>query len=123
MNFERPCQRTQIGIDTCDLLVDLVVEPDLSGYSWKDEDEYEQGRRLGFIDEVDHVAVDDARQQVLALIESRPGPFAQDLSAWRPDPRWPAPALPADALTVPAALGRRHPTSHAGVQIRRQISR
>jgi len=103
VNFERPCRRTRIGIDTCDLLIDLVVKPDLSGYAWKDEDEYAQGRRLGLIDDVAHAGVDEARQHVLALIESRQGPFAQDLSSWRHDPGWAAPVLPADALTVPPA--------------------
>ncbi|MGE7439590.1 DUF402 domain-containing protein [Kitasatospora sp. NPDC001175] len=39
VNFEKPAVRTRIGIDTLDLLVDLVVEPDLSGYAFKDEDE------------------------------------------------------------------------------------
>ena len=104
VNFERPCRRTKIGIDNFDLLVDLVVRPDLSGYTWKDEDEYAHARRLGLIDEVTHASVDEARQQVLALIESRHGPFAQDLSAWRHDPGWVTPVLPADALTLPTAL-------------------
>ncbi len=104
VNFERPRRRTRIGIDTCDLFVDLVVQPDLSSYAWKDEGEYAQARRLGLIDDTVHAAVDEARQQVLALIESRQGPFAQDLSAWRPDPRWATPVLPNDALTVPTSL-------------------
>ncbi|MEU6237167.1 DUF402 domain-containing protein, partial [Kitasatospora sp. NPDC047058] len=43
VNFERPVVRTGIGIDTLDLLVDLVVAPDLSSARWKDEDEYAQG--------------------------------------------------------------------------------
>ena len=45
-NFERPFQRTPIGIDTFDLLLDLVIEPD-SSYRWKDEGEYRLGRQLG----------------------------------------------------------------------------
>ncbi|MFD0532272.1 DUF402 domain-containing protein [Kitasatospora arboriphila] len=47
VNFERPVVRSGAGIDTLDLLVDLVVEPDLSGWWWKDQDEYEQGRSSG----------------------------------------------------------------------------
>lgn len=94
VDFIRPYQRTAVGIDTFDLLLDLVVEADLSRYRWKDEDEYAQGRRLGLIDDALHQRVDAARQQVLALIESRRGPFADDWSSWRRDPAWPPPVLP-----------------------------
>ena len=99
VDFVRPCQRTPIGIDTFDLLVDLVVEADLSGYRWKDEDEYAQGRRLGLIDDPLHQRVDTARQQVVSLVESRQGPFADDWSSWRRDPAWRAPVLPVDVST------------------------
>ena len=101
VNFELPYQHTSIGIDTFDLLLDLVIEPDLSRYAWKDEDEYEQGRRLGLINDSLHQRVDEARQQVLALIESRGGPFAGDPSTWRHDPKLPLPELPADVISVP----------------------
>jgi protein associated with RNAse G/E len=101
VNFERPFRRTAIGIDTFDLLLDLVVEPDLSGWTWKDEDEYAHGRRIGLIDDALHSRVDEARQRVLALIEAGEGPFADDWSAWRRDPAWPVPALPPDALDAP----------------------
>lgn len=102
VNFERPSRRTPIGIDTFDLLLDLVVEPDLSGHTWKDEDEYAQARRLGLIDDTLHSRIEHTRGQVLALIEGRSGPFAADWSGWRPDPAWPDPVLPANALTLPA---------------------
>jgi hypothetical protein len=74
--------------------------PDLSGYTWKDEDEYAQGRRLGLVNDALHARIDEARQQVVALIETGSDPFAQDWSTWRHDPTWPIPVLPDDALTV-----------------------
>jgi protein associated with RNAse G/E len=101
VNFERPYRRTRIGIDTFDLLLDLVVQPDLSAHAWKDEDEYAQARRLGLIDDALHRRVEEARQRVVGLIERREGPFARDITAWSPSPDWPTPRLPADALTVP----------------------
>jgi hypothetical protein len=102
VNFERPGQRTRIGLDTFDLLLDLIVEPDLSGYAWKDEDEYAHARRVGLIDDALHARVDEARQRVLALVEAAQGPFAENWSAWRRQPDWPLPVLPHDALTEPA---------------------
>jgi hypothetical protein len=59
---------------------------------------------LGLISEALHARVDQARQQVLALIESREAPFTEGWSIQRHDPGWPAPVLPPDALTVPAAF-------------------
>lgn len=99
VDFVRPFQRTAIGIDTFDLLLDLVVTADLSTYRWKDEDEYAHARRLGLIDDALHRRVETARQQVVSLIESRQGPFADDWSSWKRDPAWPAPTLPLDEPT------------------------
>lgn len=76
VNFERPYRRTSIGFDTSDLLVDLVIEPD-GAYRWKDEEEYEQGRRLGLVSDTDHVRVKEAREQALAMVEQRLGPFEE----------------------------------------------
>ncbi|MBY8882821.1 DUF402 domain-containing protein [Actinacidiphila acidipaludis] len=102
VNFQRPMRRTAIGFDTFDLLVDLVVAPDLSRWDWKDEDEYAHGRRLGVVSETDHRAVRSAREEAVALIESRSGPFAavDGWTAWRPDARRDAPVLPDDVLTA-----------------------
>jgi hypothetical protein len=111
VNFELPARRTSIGIDTFDLLLDLVVAAGSLACQWKDEDEYQHGRRLGLISDAVHARVDEARQAVLALVQARQGPFAQDGQDgpdeqdgkdWRPDPAWPRPVLPPQALTVPA---------------------
>ncbi|GII52578.1 hypothetical protein Pth03_09670 [Planotetraspora thailandica] len=91
VNFQRPYRRTALGIDTFDLLLDLVVEPDLSAYRWKDEDEYTHGRRLGVISDAEHQAVERAREQVIALIDERTGPFED---TWQVDLGWPLPVLP-----------------------------
>ncbi|MEV8533981.1 DUF402 domain-containing protein [Streptomyces sp. NPDC051211] len=76
VNFEHPTCRTPGGFDTFDLTVDLVVTPDLSRWTWKDEEEYTHVRRLGIIDDIEHQAVDDARAQVLGMLADRSGPFA-----------------------------------------------
>ncbi len=100
VNFERPFRRTPIGVDTFDLLLDLVVEPDGS-LRWKDKGEYEQGRRLGIVTDDEHAHVRDAREQVLALITQRTGPFDERWHSWRREAHWALPALPPDATTVP----------------------
>lgn len=95
VNFELPYRRRPgLGIDTMDLAVDLVADPDLSAHHWKDEDEYAQLRRLGVVDDRLHRAVDAARQRALGLLRERAGPFAGGWPAWAPDPAWPRPELP-----------------------------
>lgn len=95
VNFERPFRRTGIGIDTFDLLLDLVVYPD-GAMEWKDEDEYRHARRLGVVSDAEHVHVERAREQAVALAKRSKGPFADMWRGWRADPAWPLPRLPRD---------------------------
>ena len=93
VNFQRPFVRVDRGIDTLDLLVDLVVGPDLS-WRWKDEDEYAHGRRLGLVTDAEHRQVEAAREQAVAMIETRQAPFRLDPEPWLPSPAWSDPELP-----------------------------
>ena len=102
VNFQHPMRRTPIGFDTFDLLLDLVVAPDLSRWDWKDEDEYAHGRRLGVVSEADHRAVEKAREEAVAMIDGAVGPFAAErgLGTWRYEPHWPDPQLPTGVLDL-----------------------
>lgn len=103
INFERPARRTTIGIDTFDLMLDLVADTELQRWSWKDEDEYAQGRRVGLITDIDHQQVQRARERAVALLETRGGPFARHESEWSVSTDWPLPLLPPEALDVATA--------------------
>ncbi|NUK72740.1 DUF402 domain-containing protein [Streptomyces lunaelactis] len=96
VNFDPPTRRTDDGFDTFDLTVDLVIDPGLTSWQWKDEDEYAHVRRLGIVSDTEHQAVELARAQVLAMLEDRAGPFADAdrWAAWRWNPGWPRPHLP-----------------------------
>ncbi|MGW5361733.1 DUF402 domain-containing protein [Actinopolymorpha pittospori] len=99
VNFEQPYRRTALGIDTFDLLLDLVVAPDLRP-RWKDEDEYHQGRRLGLITDTEHRQVQVAREQVMDLLRRAEGPFDRRWQDWRRESSWERPVLPPEVLTV-----------------------
>ncbi|MDH6708258.1 hypothetical protein P3T27_004997 [Kitasatospora sp. MAA19] len=95
VNFEKPHQRRPgIGIDTLDLCLDLVAAPDLSEHHWKDQDEYDQMRRLGLIDDYLHHQVDRARGRAIAMLDDRTGLFAGGWPTWAPEASWPLPTLP-----------------------------
>ena len=40
VNFQEPYRRTERGIQTMDLALDIIAEPDRSSWRWKDEDEF-----------------------------------------------------------------------------------
>jgi predicted RNA-binding protein associated with RNAse of E/G family len=98
VNFERPPVWHGGGWETHDLALDLVVEPDGTRH-WKDENEYERGRRLGLISDAEHRAVRAARDEALAVVESRGSLFAPGAvpPSWLPDPAWAPPSLPGHA--------------------------
>jgi len=92
-NIQAPLERTHLGFDTADYLLDVWVDPDFS-WRWKDEDEWELAREHGLID-VD--LLDEVRREgerIIAEVESRSWPFGAGLESWRPDPAWKIPKLP-----------------------------
>lgn len=86
-------QRTALGFDTADYLLDLEVTPDFQ-WSWKDEEEVSLARRHGLVapeilDRVEAEGVNAIRD-----IEARAWPFDAGYETWRPDPSWEIPQLP-----------------------------
>jgi protein associated with RNAse G/E len=79
VNFQLPFTRTAGGVDTSDLHLDLIVDPDHT-YRWKDEDEYALAIRLGLVPGEWQQAVETARHQALGMVERRAGPFGEDWS-------------------------------------------
>jgi hypothetical protein len=100
VNFERPIQRTAIGVDTCDLLLDLITDPGANTWRWKDEEEYERLRQAGLVPESEHERVQAARQRALVFTEAGRGPLAEDWTTWRVPADWPLPTLPDGVLTT-----------------------
>ena len=92
VNLQFPFRRTSVGIESMDLMLDIVVEPD---FSWrlKDEGEFEEVVRRGIFDEeLGHRVREEARDAIES-IEMKQGPFAEPWPAWIADPTWPIPSL------------------------------
>jgi hypothetical protein len=89
-----PLRRRSFGFDFPEHGLDIVVEPDLSSWRWKDEDELEWDVERGIYTraEADELHAEGERAVEL-LLRERVG-FERWVK-WRPDPRWPTPTMPA----------------------------
>lgn len=93
VNLEDPWTRTTRGFDSRDHLLDVIVAPDLSSWSWKDEDEMEREVAAGRLSAAEVAAYRAEGERAARRITRREPPFDQDWAAWRPDPAWPVPML------------------------------
>ncbi len=90
VNLQEPLRETAVGLDTCDLALDLWVEAD-GAWHWKDEDDFAEMQTLGIVDEQRAAAIRAEGERVISA-----WPFPTGWEDWRPDPAWPVPELPAD---------------------------
>lgn len=74
INLQMPYRRTDLGIEAMDLMLDVVVQPDLH-WQWKDDDEFDEIVQLGLYDRqlAAHVRAEAAR--AIGLIQDRAAPF------------------------------------------------
>lgn len=96
INLESAYERTPIGFDFTDHVLDLVVRPDLSGWQWKDEDELTRAVALGLVTQTQAYAFCAEGKRAIARLEAKRPPFADGWETWRPDPAWPVPSLPSN---------------------------
>ena len=93
VNLQRRFTRSDSGITTMDLALDVLIEPDCSEWRWKDEDEFQLLVDGGVLDPSEATAVRDEALRVIARAEAREPPFSEDWPRWRPEPSWPIPTL------------------------------
>jgi len=93
INLQRPFRRTVRGIQTMDLMLDVIVELDRR-WRWKDEDEFAAliAARLLGAEEAPQVRTEAER--VIERIAANAAPFSERWHEWRPDPQWMMPELP-----------------------------
>jgi len=93
INLEMPFRRTPIGFDYMDQTLDIVVEPDMSAWKWKDEDEFEEALEKGIYraEQADEIRAEGER--ALKKLLARVPPFNERWEDWRPDPTWVKPTI------------------------------
>ncbi|SEN55223.1 hypothetical protein SAMN05216267_1006227 [Actinacidiphila rubida] len=95
VNLEEPLRRWSSGVDSEDHFLDISVHPDRS-WHWRDEDEFAQAQADGLMSASVAAGVRAAGRRAIRVIRAWGAPFRDGWEDWRPDPRWPVPALPAD---------------------------
>ena len=103
VNFQLPFRKTAWSIDSLDLEIDLIVDPD-GAWRWKDEAEYLAGVGRGSIPAGVAARVEEAREEIIALLGSGSPLFDRKWLDWRPDPAWRIPELPAQWNQLPPQL-------------------
>lgn len=92
-NLQAPLQRTAIGFDTSDHVLDVTIAPDRS-WQWKDEDEFAIVQQRGLIGPAEAAGIRAEGERVIAAVEANGWPFNAGWEHWRPDPDWPVPTVP-----------------------------
>lgn len=93
INFQIPFQRRYDNVDTLDLELDLIINPD-GRTKWKDEEDYLLAIDRGLISSKWMNGIEDTKQEIFERIEEQKYPFDGSWLNWRPDPSWEAPKLP-----------------------------
>jgi hypothetical protein len=70
INLENPLTRTNGGYDYLDKFLDIIVEPDLKTWHWKDEDEFHEAQDLGLISPQEAKMFRDEGLKALKLLQS-----------------------------------------------------
>jgi uncharacterized protein len=108
VNLQDPLRRTDIGFDTRDHVLDVLIPTDRASWSWKDEDEMAEAVALGLFTQADTERIRWAGERAVEHVLLREPPFDEDWEDWRPDPAWDIPTLPASAdVALPPPEGGR----------------
>jgi hypothetical protein len=93
VNLQAPLERTALGFDTGDHVLDITVDADGS-WERKDEDEFAEARRMGrFAEgEAEEILAEAARAE--SKIKSRSWPLGSGWEAWMPEKGWTLPEIP-----------------------------
>jgi protein associated with RNAse G/E len=93
MNFQVPYERGTNSVDTLDLDLDLIINPDFS-FQWKDEEDYQQAIRHAIISSEWVKGIETAKGDIFEKLEKRQYPYDGSWLDWMPDPNWTPPKLP-----------------------------
>ena len=84
VDMSAPHRRTELGFDTTDDVLDIIVRPDLSWYM-KDDEDLVRYTAMGVHTQDEADRIRELCRGVGPLIEARESPFDDEWTEWRPD--------------------------------------
>jgi hypothetical protein len=87
-----PLRRTRAGFEFIDHGIDVVVDPDMSSWRWKDADELEWYVDHGRYTPEEADAIRAEAEHAVGRLRRERARYERWVS-WRPDPMWPSPKL------------------------------
>lgn len=93
INLQDPIERTPIGFDYMDQLLDIVVSPDQSEWHWKDRDEFLEAQTIGVISPQKAHEIWAEGERVISLMLAGKPPFNSGWENWFPPSDWNIPQL------------------------------
>lgn len=94
VNLQTPLQRTGLGFDYTDHVLDAVVSADRTTWRWEDEDELAEALARGLLSAERAAFLREEGLRAIERLRSSRPPYDQSWERWRPDPSWPVPSLP-----------------------------
>jgi hypothetical protein len=94
VNLQTPLRRTRIGFDMMDQELDIVIDPDLSAWRWKDVDEFDRMVAEGVFSASEAHAIRTEGERVIREMKAVEPPFCEGWEKWSPPPEWQIPELP-----------------------------
>ena len=93
VNLQEPVRRTPIGFDTMDNTLDIVINPDMSEWKWKDDDEFSAAQKAGFYSSEKAREIRAEGEKAVRLITSERRSLYEEWKKWQANPEWEIPKL------------------------------
>jgi protein associated with RNAse G/E len=94
INLQTPYQRTTLGFDYLDQELDIIIDPSLSAWSWKDEEKFLDAQKRHRILTEPAVWVRQVGEDILHQLENGQFTLPTDWINWKPQVSWTVPRLP-----------------------------
>jgi hypothetical protein len=96
VNLQTPYHRTHLGFDYLDQELDIVINHELSEWSWKDEAQFLAAQRRGRIPVEQAAHVRRVGEDILEQLQAGRLALPELWRYWRPPEQWAIPPIPHD---------------------------
>lgn len=93
INLETPLQRTAIGFDLTDHVLDVVIDKDLGSWQWKDEEEFTQAVDLDLFTKEKAERIQTEGLRLIQEVMTAKRDQLKEWAVWRPPVNWNIPTL------------------------------